>query len=267
MKKLSFALAMILALTAFAGCNNDEPASTTTGDSSTTSATTTSSATTTTAPSSSANPTEAAPSSEEEEEDPREIMPLVCGKSGDLALEGYEANGYWIEEDGKMICDYGNPPVGSMFVVTNDTMSAGTLEATFTSVADSTQNDNGIVFCIGENVGEDSYYNYFWEDPSYTPPYYFLFVSDASTLYLAKVASGVAWTVLANAEGQEIPGYAHGLSVTIKVEFDGQGHIQCYANDLLIIDYQDPNPLTGDRYGIRAEVAGVSYESVIATHD
>ncbi|MGM9680463.1 MAG: hypothetical protein ACI3XR_03050 [Eubacteriales bacterium] len=266
MKKLSLALALIFALTAFAGCNNEEPASTTTNGGTTTSAaTTTTSTTTTTKPSAPDSDEPSAPTSEEEDEDQLDIMELAGGKSGDLQLEGYEANGYWIEEDGKMVCDYGNPPNGSLFVVTNDRMSAGTLEATYTTLAGSDQNDNGIVFGIEENLGEESYYNYFWESPDITPAYYFLFSSDAGTLYLAKVAYGVAWTVIDS--GSSIEGYTHGCTITIKVEFDGQGHIQCYANDLLMIDYQDPNPLTGDRYGIRAEVAGVAYESVIATHD
>lgn len=264
MKKLSLALALIFALTAFAGCNNEEPAPSTTDGGNTTSAATTTSTTTTTKPSAPDTDEPSAPTSEEEDdENLPDIMELAGGKNGDLQLEGYEAQGYYVEEDGKMVSDTGN----AMFIVTNDRMASGKLTATFTSLAGSDANDNGIVFGMGENLGNEYGDNFFWEAPSITPTYYFLFVSDASTLYLAKVADGTPWTVLMNTEGKQIAGYTHGTTVTIRVEFDGQGHIQCYANDELMIDYTDSNPLTGERYGIRCEVPGVVYESVIAEHD
>lgn len=264
MKKLSLALAMILALTAFVGCNTKEPEKTTDGGNNTTTtvAATTTKATTTTTKTPDSKPTESTPDPTDEPGEQVDTLKLAGGKCGDLQLEGYEAQGYYVEEDGKMVSDSGN----AMFVVTNDRMASGKLTATFTSLAGSDANDNGIVFGMGENLGDEYEDNFFWEDPSVTPTYYFLFVSDASTLYLAKVADGKAWTVLMNTEGKQIAGYTHGTTITIRVEFDGQGHIQCYANDELMIDYTDANPLTGDRYGIRCEVPGVVYESVIAEH-
>jgi hypothetical protein len=104
---------------------------------------------------------------------------------------------------------------------------------------------------------------FFWEDG---PAYYFLFVSDIGTLYLAKVSVfGAPWTELL-VTGL-IPEYTHGDTITIAAEFDGQGNIDCYANGELMISVHDDNFLYGSRYGIRCEVPEVAYHSLIAEHE
>ena len=121
-------------------------------------------------------------------------------------------------------------------------------------------NDNGIIFGMMDDEYEQYY---FWEDG---PTYYFLFVSDAGTLYLAKASdNGQPWTELYIS--QPIPNYKHGDSITISVEFDGEGAIDCYANDEWLISYYDYAWTGGARYGIRCEVPGVCYTEVIADSD
>lgn len=187
-----------------------------------------------------------------------DVVALPNGTVGDTALEGYDVWGAWNADSGEMVSEGEH----SMFVVTNDRMSAGKLTATFTSNGDSAENDNGIVFGMEDNFSLDDCW--FWENPASTPRYYFLFISDRGTLYLAKVACGTEWTELA--QSQIVIGYAHGGEVTISVEFDGNGKINCYANGELLIEYQDTNGPTGDRYGIRCEVPDVVYHSVVAEH-
>lgn len=187
------------------------------------------------------------------------VIDIPGGKAGDTQLKGYPASGDFITDDGKLNSDMNH----SLLVVTNDRMSAGKLTATFTSAAGSTENDNGIVFGMEENTSDDAYY--FWEETNYAAPYYMLFVSDNKTLYLARVAcNGEAWHELA--QSQAIIGYDHGGTVTVSVEFDGQGKINCYANGELLIEYQDDAGPRGSRYGVRCEAMGVVYDSLIAEH-
>jgi hypothetical protein len=121
-------------------------------------------------------------------------------------------------------------------------------------------NDNGIVFGMTNDEYEQYY---FWEDG---PTYYFLFVSDDATLYLAKVSdNGQPWTELF--VSQPIPNYTHGNVITISVEFDGEGSIDCYANGEWLISHFDYEWTGGNRYGIRCEVPDVCYTSVIVDHE
>ena len=80
------------------------------------------------------------------------------------------------------------------------------------------------------------------------------------TLYLAKASfNGQAWTEL-SITNAPIPGYNHGDQITISVEFDGEGCIDCYANGEWLISHYDWDFIEeGVRYGIRCEVPGVSY--------
>ena len=111
---------------------------------------------------------------------------------------------------------------------------------------------------------EDDYRQYyFWEDG---PTYYFLFVSDDANLYLAKASdNGHPWTELHISS--PIPNYKHGDTITISVEFDGEGFIDCYANEEWLISYYDDAWTGGGIYGIRCEVPEVCYTDVIVDHD
>ena len=139
-----------------------------------------------------------------------------------------------------------------------DRLGHGKITATFTAPAQY-NNDNGIIFGMKDDEYEQYY---FWEDG---PTYYFLFVSDDATLYLAKVSSnGQPWTELYISS--PIPNYVHGDMIDISVEFDGEGFIDCYANGEWLISYYDENWTGGERYGIRCEVPEVSYMEVLVDH-
>ncbi len=250
MKKLSLALALLLALTAFTACGDDAAENTTASAGDPTDAVTT----TTDKPKVTFPPiiTDAPSSTEDPNELPYEVESFPNATSGDIKLEGYEAQGYF--EDGVNTDGFG------MFIFTNDTMSSGKLTATFTGV-EGAESDSGIVFGMEEDVDE---MYWFWENG---PAYYMLFASDAGHLYLSKVNyNGNPWTVCKITDSP-IPGFVHGQEVTIAAEFDGAGNIKCYANGELLIDYTDPAPLTGNRYGVRAEITGVTYSSVVAEHN
>ena len=181
------------------------------------------------------------------------VNPVMKTNEG-KELEGYHANGEFNFEEGDALSVSEN----NMFIVTNDRMASGKITATF-SAPDQHNNDNGIIFGMTNDVYEQYY---FWEDG---PTYYFLFVSDDATLYLAKVSyNGQPWTELQITA--PIPNYKHGDVITISVEFDGEGAIDCYANGEWLINYYDYNWVYGSRYGIRCEVPGVCYTDVLADH-
>lgn len=246
MKKLSLVLALILVLSMFVSCNSDSSTNDAGNDDDGVTTTTT---TTTTRRGQNLDPEE---DPDDDNDDPLadEIKAFPNATSGDLALEGYGAWGYW--EDG-VTTDANN-----LFVFTNDTMKAGKLTATFTGVEGS-PSDSGIVFGMEDDVNEQLWY---WEDG---PAYYMLFVSDAGTLYLSKVSyQGSPWIEL---KQTTIPGFSHGQEVTISAEFDGEGNIKGYANGTLLFEYTDNSPIEGTRYGVRAEIIDVTYSSVVAEHD
>lgn len=186
---------------------------------------------------------------DDDDDDDIDTYAFPNAHAGELALEGYDTWGEF---------DNGAATGASMFIVTNDSMSAGSLTAKFTGVTGS-PSDSGIVFCVEEDVNEDIFY---WENG---PAYYMLFASDGCTLYLAKVSyNGQPWNALQTAA---IPGFQHGDEITITAEFDGEGNIKGYANGELLIEYNDPSPIEGSGYGVRAEIRDVTYSEISAIHD
>ena len=180
--------------------------------------------------------------------------PVISSKNGS-EIYGYNASGEFSFDEGDALSTTEN----NMFIVTNDRMAKGKLTATF-SAPEQNINDNGIIFGMTEDTDEQYF---FWEDG---PTYYFLFVSDDCTLYLAKVSyNGQPWTELKVTA--PIPNYTHGDVITISVEFDGEGCIDCYANEEWLISVYDEEWSGGSRYGIRCEVPGVIYTDVIADQD
>jgi hypothetical protein len=248
-KTLSLVLATLLAMTALVSCANQDADTTTTAPA----ATTTTVGTTTTKQPPVIIPDPDPGVSDEPVDENDYLFPNA--KAGDLALRVTEVSGFGVYE-GEGTSDSGN----YMAIVNNDTMSSGKITAVFTGLEGSGANDNGIVF--GMEDFEDG--SFFWEDG---PSYYFLFVSDRGSLYLSKVSyNGSPWNVCVDT-AETIEGYVHGDQVTISVEWDGAGNIKCYANDTLMIEYADADPLVGTNYGVRCEVAGVVYHSVVAEHN
>lgn len=251
-KALSLALAALLALTALVSCATDG-ADTTTPAGNTTTATTTTKAPVNTPPIIVPGDDPEPGDTDEPEDDYTYKFPNA--KAGDVELIAVEVSGYGLYE-GEVTSDSDK----YMAIFTNDKMSSGKLTATFTGrEGDSDKNDNGIVFGM-EDFEEGAF---FWEDG---PTYYFLFVSDRGSLYLAKVRyNGNAWTVCVDT-AETIEGYVHGDQVTITAEWDGAGNIKCYANGTLMIEYTDTDPFIGTNYGVRCEGQGVVYHSVVAEH-
>ena len=202
-------------------------------------------------------PAEETTEEETEPEDvPYEVLQSPVITTADKKeIRGYNASGEFIFTGGDAQSTTGN----NMFIVTNDRLPKGKITATF-SAPEQHNNDNGIIFGMVEDT-EKQYF--FWEDG---PTYYFLFVSDDATLYLAKVSyNGNPWTELQITA--PIPYYAHGDVITISVEFDGEGFIDCYANGEWLISYYDEDWSGGDRYGIRCEVPEVCYNEVIVDYE
>lgn len=184
----------------------------------------------------------------------RLLNPVISSKNTN-EIYGYNASGEFSFDEGDALSTTEN----NMFIVTNERMAKGKITATF-SAPEQNINDNGIIFGMTEDTDEQYF---FWEDG---PTYYFLFVSDDCTLYLAKVSfNGQAWTELKVTA--PIANYKHGDVITISVEFDGEGFIDCYANDEWLISVYDDAWSGGSRYGIRCEVPGVVYTDVIADHE
>lgn len=180
----------------------------------------------------------------------------IVSTGTDKVVHGYNANGEISFEYGDALAQANN----SMFIVTNDRLPHGKITATL-NAPEQYQNDNGIIFGMVDDEYEQYY---FWENG---PTYYFLFVSDDCNLYLAKVGyNGLPWTVL-QITSSPIPNYKHGDTVTISVEFDGEGFIDCYANDEWLISYFDIDWTGGKRYGLRCESTGVQYTDFIVDHE
>ena len=183
------------------------------------------------------------------------IVNPVISNGTNTPLKGYNASGEFSFDKG----DAWSTKDNNMFIVTNDRLPKGKITATFVA-PEQYVNDNGIIFGMMEDEYEQYY---FWEDG---PTYYFLFVSDDANLYLAKASNnGNPWTELYISE--PIPNYKHGDVITISVEFDGEGFIDCYANGEWMITYYDDAWTGGSRYGIRCEVPDVCYTEVVVDPD
>ncbi|NLG81107.1 MAG: hypothetical protein GX490_01095 [Bacilli bacterium] len=162
-------------------------------------------------------------------------------------LEGYShVSGNFKFDNGKFISDSSN----AMIISTEDTFTSGTYTVTMKAPSAS---DNGVVFGVTDN-GKTS----FWEDGV---SYYFFFISKDGTAYLGKVDNG--WSA---PQVVPIPNYNVNNTYEIKVAWDGT-KIRGYINDEMLISYVDPNPLSGDKIGLRAQVSGVEYTDLIVSDE
>lgn len=142
-------------------------------------------------------------------------------------------------DNGKYVSQNG----GASLAVNNAlSFTDGTLKATLKA---SETGDNGIIF--GLSAGYDKA---LWETNG---DYYFLFVNAGGDLILARVNHG--WNTI---KGVHIEGYSVANAYEVKVVKNG-GRIDCYANGVLYITYNDPNPYAGDLVGYRAQKPGVEY--------
>lgn len=106
--------------------------------------------------------------------------------------------------------------------------------------------DNGIVFAFSSTATQEV-----WEGQGIS--YYFYFVSQAGTAYLGKTSDG-NWSVMGE---KPISNYNANSTYNLKAEY-ADGKIYCYLNGQLNAVYVDETPLTGNKFGIRANGTGVS---------
>ena len=133
-------------------------------------------------------------------------------------------------------------------VVSNaKTFSEGSLEVTMALKQSKT--DNGIVFALSDN-GKTEY----WEEGV---SYYFFFVNKDGTAFLGKVDNG-KWSALTYIS---IKNYNNSGTYKLKVT-KHNSDIYCFINDSLYFSYKDSNPLTGNKYGLRAGGNNVTYTSI-----
>lgn len=157
-------------------------------------------------------------------------------------VQGYHVvSGIFKQQNGAIISVSGS----ALAVKEISTFTSGTFSA---HVKAKTASDNGIIFGLTNN-GLSSY----WE---VGVSYYFFFVSRDGTAYLGKVSNG--WSELHNVP---ISDYSINNTYKLTVEWDGTT-INCYVDDELYFTYTDSNPLTGNRYGIRAGTPEVEFTNI-----
>lgn len=163
-------------------------------------------------------------------------------------LEGYyHVSGDFKFENGKYISDSNN----AMIISEEEIMSSGTFTVKMKAPS---ATDNGIVFGLSDN-GK----TVFWEQGV---SYYFFFISKDGTAYLGKVLDGT-WSAL---QVVPIPNYVINATYEIKVAWDGT-KVRGYINDEMLISYVDPNPLRGNKIGLRAQTAGVEYTDIVLSNE
>ena len=107
--------------------------------------------------------------------------------------------------------------------------------------------DNGLVFGLSDG---DAYS--YWEGRGIC--YYFFFVSLSGLAYLGKADNG-GWQVCGT---RQINSYTNRGTYKLKVtRYDDT--VFCFVDDKLYIAFTDPNPCTGDKFGLRAGGTNVVY--------
>ncbi len=172
----------------------------------------------------------------------------------------------WTISDTELYLDQGKD---QGYFIFNDTMKEGRLEATL--VKNKTNNScDGIVFGLSDNDNMN-----FWESGV---SFYWLHIDENVNLRLTRVGDNANYTNSGNwhdlKQGADVVDLddTKGMNIedgiTIAAEWDGEGHIKCYANDELIYDYDDSaDPFTGSRYGVRMKekaVFGSTFTSIVA---
>lgn len=174
-----------------------------------------------------------------------------CGETKTESIPRLVANtvthGAFAEADGVFTSTAND----SLLVNNNYKMTNGTLAVTLKKPAE--KSDNGVIFGLADGYASDM-----WEANS---SYYFFFINQAGIAYLAKVDNG-KWCVLA--EQGMVNHYVDYKEFDIRVIRNG-ANIKCYIDDILYITYDDANPLTGDKVGIRAQKTGIEFSGFDVT--
>lgn len=140
---------------------------------------------------------------------------------------------------------------GSLAINNTTAFSSGSLSVT--TVLPGKNGDNGIVFGLTAPEGR------FWEGQGIS--YYFFFTSNAGSAYLGKTDNG-SWTVCSE---KPISNFKNTNSYNLKVNRDGTT-IKCYVDNLLYLTFVDDKPLTGTKFGYRAQRTGVTFYNTTLTN-
>lgn len=181
---------------------------------------------------------------------------VPVAKSGDKTLTGVVANGGWDVADDGLVSSTESDK--NNFLFTNDTLEAGKITVTFDRTGAASTGHDGILFC----VSDDS--NKFWEKE--VDSCYFMFVEgNSGKIGLAKSGDGFGgWKTDMFPDRYVIPEEDKTGVYTLTAEWDGTGTINAYLNGEKVFTWNDPNPLCGTRYGLRAASKGVKFTSVVA---
>lgn len=150
-----------------------------------------------------------------------------------------------------------NNETNSIFVFDQE-FKAGTISLKMTKGA----GDNGIIFGL---TGDADDLN-FWEAPGEgedSVQYYFVFINNGTgEILLAKTGDGLGWCWM---KAMSCPKWDTCTEIDLKVVYNGNGHIEMWANGELAYDYCDANPLTGTRWGVRVGNATVTFTDINVT--
>ncbi len=178
---------------------------------------------------------------------------VAVAQSGDKTLTGVTANGSWdITDDA--ITSTGKD---NNFLFTNDTADAGKITVTIDRTSASSTGHDGIMFCISDDSTK------LWERE--VDSYYFMFVEGGGTkIGLAKSGDGFGgWATGDFPNRYVIPEEDQTGVFTLSAEWDGTGTINAYLNGEKVFTWNDPNPLCGNRYGIRAASTGAKFTNYV----
>ena len=151
-------------------------------------------------------------------------------------------NGYFSQpEIGTFVSGANN----SLFVSESSTFVNGSIEVTMKLNGEN--KDNGIVFGLSD-ADKESY----WEGAGIS--YYFYFISIAGQAYLGKANNG-GWQLCAT---KQITNYNNTATYKLKITRHDET-IFCFVDDSLNIAYSDSNPLSGEKFGLRAGGSNVTY--------
>lgn len=148
---------------------------------------------------------------------------------------------------------------------TDYTMDEGcySLEIDFTSVKGVTGSNFGLIFKLTEPETES-----YWESGIGLSYYYFHIAIATGGIQLAKVQGdaspvyrGLTSIVLENNLTDWRDTYASANKAVFTVYYK-DGEIRCYINGELQILYNDPQPLSGNKIGLRAVGTGIEFSSI-----
>lgn len=195
---------------------------------------------------------------------------------GDKTLTGYFSGGPW-KNDGSHVTVNDTSLVhdswATTFVIDNDELPL--IDGSLTASVRAGHTNAGENWLTGIFFGIEANKNVtLWKRSAYSPKSYVLFVDQNKKLILSKTGIFNEDDKLEDLQVSEaiVENYEINKDfVEIKAEFkaneDGSLTIKGYANDVLLINYTDANPLTGTRYGFGARCGGSEMTSLVPVNN